>query len=75
LGKLSAHPRLLLGKLSAIVVLSKLSTPLAIAQPTMTIRQARRALQLSGQPCRIFAVHQNNGCHAEADGHSQCEAE
>jgi hypothetical protein len=74
LGKLSAHPRLLLGKLSAIVVLSKLSTPLAIAQPTMTIRQARRALQLSGQPCRIFVRH-DDGCHAEAGGHSQCEAE
>src|SRR6516162_1167768 len=73
LGKLSA--RLLWGKLSAIVVLSKPSTPPAIAQPTMTIRPARRALQLSGQPCRIFAVRQNNGGHAEAGGRSQCEAE
>jgi hypothetical protein len=33
----------LIGKARRIV-LSKLSTPLAIAQPTMTIRQARRAL-------------------------------
>src|SRR6516165_6042143 len=69
--RVASNARLLLGKLSAIEILSKLSTVRSRNQG----RQAPRALSLSAQSCQIFAVCQSNGCHAETDGRGQRQAE
>src|SRR6516162_9069564 len=73
--RVASNARLLLGKLSAIVVLSKLSPRCSIAQPALTTPQSAAQSGSPPQPCQIFAVYQNNGRPAEADGRSQRQAE
>jgi hypothetical protein len=65
--RVASNARLLLGKLSAIVVLSRLFRR-RIAPPTMTARGRGARSALSAQPRHTFAVRHDNRRRAEAAG-------
>src|SRR5262245_41545045 len=68
----ASNARLLLGKLS---VIAPPFEAVSVVRLRNQGRQAPRALSLSAQLCQIFAVCRSNGCHAEAGGRGQRQAE
>src|SRR5262245_2496191 len=69
--RVASNARLLLGKLSAI------APPFEAVSGVRSRNQSRQAprFSLSAQPRQIFAACQGNGCHPEADGGGQRQAE
>src|SRR5262245_59754637 len=68
----ASNARLLLGKLS---VIAPPFEAVSVVRSRNQGRQAPRALSLSAQPRQIFAACQSSGCHSEADGRGQGQAE